>query len=155
MKNRRQTKRTRTTKHSVAGLVILLFALMLAACGTQQPSAAPSTGGAESATDDTATESSQQNEQAADTESVTPVKVGLDWTPNTNHTGLYVAQQKGYYRDNGLEVEIVQAQEGGTVEQLVATGRLAFGVSYQEFVTQARAEEVPVVSIAADRKSVV
>jgi len=149
MKKRRQAKKTGTTKHSVAGLVILLIALMLAACGTQQPPAAPPNGGAESAADDPATESSQQNEQKADTESLTSVKVGLDWTPNTNHTGLYVAQQKDYYRDNGLEVEIVQAQEGGTVEQLVATGRLAFGVSYQEFVTQARAEQVPVVSIAA------
>ena len=32
----------------------------------------------------------------------------LDWTPNTNHTGLYVAQEKGYFSDEGLEVEIVQ-----------------------------------------------
>ena len=32
----------------------------------------------------------------------------LDWTPNTNHTGLYVAQAKGYYEEAGLDVEIVQ-----------------------------------------------
>ena len=29
----------------------------------------------------------------------------LDWTPNTNHTGLYVAQEKGYFEDEGLDVE--------------------------------------------------
>src|SRR5262249_18789145 len=43
----------------------------------------------------------------------------------------------------------LQAQEGGTVEQLVAAGRLDFGVSYQEGVTQARVEGLPIVSIAA------
>ena len=32
----------------------------------------------------------------------------LDWTPNTNHTGLYVAQELGYFEEAGLEVEIVQ-----------------------------------------------
>ncbi|MCX7859750.1 MAG: ABC transporter substrate-binding protein [Chloroflexus sp.] len=79
----------------------------------------------------------------------TKVRVGLDWTPNTNHTGLYVAQDKGYYAQQGLEVEILGAQEGGTVEQLVAAGRLDFGISYQEGVTQARVEGVPIVSIAA------
>ncbi|ACL25975.1 ABC transporter substrate-binding protein [Chloroflexus aggregans] len=80
---------------------------------------------------------------------LTKVRVGLDWTPNTNHTGLYVAQAKGYYAQQGLEVEILGAQEGGTVEQLVATGRLDFGISHQEGVTQARVEGVPIVSIAA------
>lgn len=81
--------------------------------------------------------------------SLTTVRVGLDWTPNTNHTGLYVAQAQGYYKDQGLQVEILGAQEGGTVEQLVAAGRLDFGISYQEGVTQARVEGVPIVSIAA------
>lgn len=86
----------------------------------------------------------------ADSEpSLTTVRVGLDWTPNTNHTGLYVAQTQGYYNDQGLQVEILGAQEGGTVEQLVAAGRLDFGISYQEGVTQARVEGVPIVSIAA------
>ncbi len=80
---------------------------------------------------------------------LTTVRIGLDWTPNTNHTGLYVAQAQGYYAEQGLQVEILGAQEGGTVEQLVASGRLDFGISYQEGVTQARVEGVPIVSIAA------
>lgn len=37
----------------------------------------------------------------------------LDWTPNTNHTGIYVAREKGYFKDAGLEVEIVQPPETG------------------------------------------
>ena len=79
----------------------------------------------------------------------TKVRVGLDWVPNPNHTGLYVAAAQGLYTAQGLAVEILQAQEGGSVEQLVATGRLDFGISYQETVTQARAEGVPIVSVAA------
>ena len=31
----------------------------------------------------------------------------LDWTPNTNHTGLYVAKEKGYFKDAGLDVDIM------------------------------------------------
>lgn len=36
------------------------------------------------------------------------VTLCLDWTPNTNHTGFYVALQQGYYKDAGLNVKIVQ-----------------------------------------------
>ena len=76
------------------------------------------------------------------------VTVTLDWTPNTNHTGLYVADKLGYYKEAGLQVEIIQPA-GGTAEQLVAAGQAQFGVSYQEGVTYARAAGIPVVSIAA------
>jgi len=72
----------------------------------------------------------------------------LDWTPNTNHTGIYAARDKGYYRDLGLDVEIIQPQEG-TSDSLVASGTAQFGISYQESVTYARAAGVPIVSIAA------
>ncbi|HHY63806.1 MAG TPA: ABC transporter substrate-binding protein [Clostridiaceae bacterium] len=72
----------------------------------------------------------------------------LDWTPNTNHTGIYVARDKGYYKELGLDVEIIQPQEG-TSDTLVASGTAQFGISYQESVTYARASGVPIVSIAA------
>ena len=36
------------------------------------------------------------------------ITILLDWTPNTNHTGIYVAQKLGYFRDEGLEVKIQQ-----------------------------------------------
>jgi ABC-type nitrate/sulfonate/bicarbonate transport system substrate-binding protein len=73
----------------------------------------------------------------------------LDWAPNTNHTGLFVAQAKGWYEAQGLEVEIVQPGQGGTPVALVASGKADFAVSFQEEVTNARATGVPVVSIAA------
>jgi len=76
------------------------------------------------------------------------VTVLLDWVPNTNHTGLYVASELGYYAQEGLDVEILQVNEGGT-SQLVAAGKAEFGISYQEEVNYARVEKIPVVAIAA------
>lgn len=81
-------------------------------------------------------------------ESLQKVTVLLDWFPNTNHTGLYAAKELGYYEDAGLDVEIIQPSEGGTA-QLIAAGQGDFGVSYQEEVTIARAQDIPVVAIAA------
>jgi len=72
----------------------------------------------------------------------------LDWFPNTNHTGVYVAKDKGYFNEEGIEIEIIQPGES-TAEQLVASDSAQFGVSYQESVTFARSEGIPVVSIAA------
>ena len=72
----------------------------------------------------------------------------LDWTPNTNHTGVYVAQKRGYYKEQGLDVEIIQPSEGGA-SQLVAAGQGDFGFSYQEEVTIARTAGVPVKALAA------
>jgi len=78
------------------------------------------------------------------------VKVLLDWYPNTNHTGLYVALDKGYYKEEGLDVEIIQPPEGGSPE-LIAAGQGDFGISYQEQITYARTAEnpIPVKAIAA------
>jgi len=76
------------------------------------------------------------------------IKVLLDWTPNTNHTGLFVAKNLGMYEAQGLTVEIIQSSEGG-VSQLIGAEKAEFGISYQEEVTFARTEDIPVVAIAA------
>lgn len=76
------------------------------------------------------------------------VSIVLDWTPNTNHTGLYVAKEKGFFKKEGLDVDIIMPGETGA-DQLVASGKAQFGVGYQEAITQARIQGVPLVSIAA------
>lgn len=109
-------------------LLIAFSMLIFTACGQKQ-------GGIE-----------QQEKKSED--ALTKVKVILDWTPNTNHTGLYVAVQKGYYREQGLDVEILEAGEVAP-EQMVAAGSADFGVSFQENISYARAADIPLVSIAA------
>ncbi|MCJ7842165.1 ABC transporter substrate-binding protein [Lederbergia sp. NSJ-179] len=80
--------------------------------------------------------------------SLKKVSVVLDWTPNTNHTGLYVARDKGYFKEEGLDVDIILPGEAGA-DQLVASGKSEFGISAQESLTEARAQDVPIVSIGA------
>lgn len=63
------------------------------------------------------------------------VTVMLDYVANTNHTGMFVALEKGYYEELGLEVEIVESS--GTTEIMVAKGMVDIGISYQENLTQA------------------
>lgn len=78
------------------------------------------------------------------------ITVVLDWVPNTNHTGFYVAKELGYFEAEGLEIEIIQPSEGGSAD-LIAAGQGEFGVSYQEQVTYARtaANPLPITAIAA------
>jgi ABC-type nitrate/sulfonate/bicarbonate transport system substrate-binding protein len=77
-----------------------------------------------------------------------PVTFILDWVPNTNHTGIFVAQANGYFEEAGLAVEIIQPGEVYP-EAAVASGAADYGISFQEMVTLARADDVPIVSIAA------
>lgn len=76
------------------------------------------------------------------------VTLMLDWSPNTNHTGIYAAEETGLFEEEGLDVEIVQPSSQGTVEQLVAANKVEFGISAQEQVTYGRAQDLPLVSIA-------
>ena len=78
------------------------------------------------------------------------LKLVLDWTPNTNHTGLYVAMDKGYYKDAGIELEIVQPPEDGA-EVLVASGKADFGISFQDTMAGALSKNspLPIKAVAA------
>ena len=60
----------------------------------------------------------------------------LDYVANTNHTGMYVALDQGYYKEAGLDVEIIEPTEGATAT-LIAVGKGDFGISYQEAVLKA------------------
>ncbi|MDO4466761.1 MAG: ABC transporter substrate-binding protein [Bacillota bacterium] len=82
--------------------------------------------------------------------SLKKVTLMLDYTPNTNHTGFYVAQEKGFYEEAGLEVEIIEPGDNATTT-MVATGKANFGVSYQEDTTYALTAQdpLPVKAIAA------
>lgn len=80
-----------------------------------------------------------------------PVKVSiaLDWYPNANHAGLFLAQERGYFEEAGLEVDLYTPSDPTVVLQTVGAGRDDFGISYQTDVLLAQAQDVPVVSVAA------
>lgn len=75
------------------------------------------------------------------------VKLALDWYPNANHLGLYIAQDKGYFAEENLEVELYTPVDPSTVLQTVGAGEDDFGISYQPDVLLARGQGVPVVSV--------
>ena len=81
---------------------------------------------------------------------LTEITFVLDWTPNTTHTGLYVAQEKGYFEDAGLKVNIVQPPEDGATN-MVASGQAQFGIDFQDYLPPVftSEEKVPVVAVAA------
>ncbi len=132
-------------KKVIALMLALIMAAALGACTAPQESTEPT----QTPDGQTATESPQASEASPETPAaLEKVTLVLDWTPNTNHTGLYVAQEKGYFAENGLEVEIIQPSETGVI-QLVAAGSAQFGIDFQESTTFARDKGIPVVSIGA------
>jgi len=80
---------------------------------------------------------------------LTKVSVILDWYPWANHTGLYYAQSKGYFKAEGLDVTIHPPTDPADILKLVGAGTDHFGISYQTDVISARAANVPVKSVAA------
>ena len=88
--------------------------------------------------------------QSSEAKEKTKITFVLDWTPNTNHTGLYVAQTNGYFENEGLEVEIVQPPEDGA-EALVGSGKAQFCVSFQDSMIPAIVGDsaMPLQAVAA------
>ena len=116
----------RHLKTTVFAAAILALAMLLAACDSEEPTPAP-----------TPTPAPEQ------------VSLALDWFPNSNHAGFYAALERGYYADEGLEVDIYVPANPEDVLKTVGAGRDDFGVSYQAEVLLARGEGVPVKSVAA------
>ena len=76
------------------------------------------------------------------------VRLALDWTPNTNHTGFFVAAAKGWYGDAGVDFQVLPY--GTTApEALVAAGQAECGISFQDALTFAAAAGAPIVSVMA------
>lgn len=118
----------------LAGAGVAAAGLALAGCGGQGA-------GSGSATTSAASGS------AADTTKLTFV---LDYTPNTNHTGIYAAIAKGYYAEEGLDVEVVQPPEDGA-DALVGAGKAQLGMSYQDVMANYLGSDdpLPVTAVAA------
>lgn len=80
---------------------------------------------------------------------LTPLSLVLDWTPNTNHTGIYVALSKKWYEEEGIALTILPYPESVSPDVLVHSGAADIGISSTESVTTSAAAGAPVISIAA------
>jgi len=77
------------------------------------------------------------------------ITVLLDWTPNTNHSGIYLAKANGWYAKAGLDVRIIEPGANSNGLQMLTTGKADFAISTEEDVTPAVAQGLPVISVAA------
>ncbi|MPM31222.1 Formylaminopyrimidine-binding protein [bioreactor metagenome] len=82
--------------------------------------------------------------------SLREINVVLDWYPNALHTFIYTAIQRGYYKDEGLDVKVRFPSNENDALSLVAAGKAEIGLYYQQDVIQAVADQgVGIKSIGA------
>lgn len=83
--------------------------------------------------------------QAAAADKVT---VLLDWFVNPDHAPLFVALEKGYFAEQGLEVELIAPSNPNDPPKLVAAGKADIAVSYQHQHQMQVDQGLPLVRIA-------
>lgn len=115
------------------GLPVLLIIVVVGAFLLQQRSSS-----------NNSVQSPQQTPQK-----LTSMSLALDWTPNTNHTGIYVALKQGWYRQEGIDLKILPYSSNVSPDTLVSTGKADVGISSTESIVADKATGQPVVSIAA------
>ena len=106
----------------VVAIALLVLSLALAACGQKS--------------EDSSTETE-------------PVSLTLDFYPNPDHAGIYMAQKLGYFEQAGLDVSINSPADPAAPLKLVAAGRSDLAISYEPEVALANEQELGVVAIAA------
>src|SRR5690625_6750628 len=92
--------------------LMLMTILMLVACNEDE------------------TESKDASESTTNDEKET-VSIMLDWYPNAVHSYLYVAQEKGYFEDENIDVEFQFPANPTDPLTLAASGKITMGLYYQ------------------------
>lgn len=120
-------------------LASVLTVVGLSACGSTTTSS--SAGGSASATSETSS-AAETNSDLEDFDLV------LDWYPNAVHSFIYDAIDKGYFEEEGLNVNILFPSNNNDPISLSAVGKVDAGLYYQDDIIMAKAnEDVPVVTI--------
>jgi ABC-type nitrate/sulfonate/bicarbonate transport system substrate-binding protein len=133
-------------------LAVLFAIALVAGCGSA-PTPSPSPAASSSAAPASPAASGSAGPPASPSASPyagTPAKVrlALDWTPNTDHTGFFVARSEGWYRDAGIDLEILPYATSAP-ETLMVAHQAECGISFQDSLTFAVAAGADLVSVAA------
>ena len=73
--------------------------------------------------------------------------IGLDWFINPDHAPLIIAQKRGFFKEVGLEVEMIEPADPNDPPKLVAAGRLDLAISYQPQLHIQVDQGLPVVRV--------
>ena len=104
-------------------LAVALLALALAACGEKTDT---TTGGARE-----------------------PLSLTLDFYPNPDHAGIYMAQKRGYFEEAGLDVSIQTPSDPAAPIKQVAAGQTDLAISYEPEVLLAHEQGLNVIAVGA------
>ncbi len=138
--------RTTSLARLLATCLTLLVAV--AACSTDEASAPVSPSSSPSAAVTTPVPSATVSPSATPVQPLGTVRFALDWTPNTNHTGIYVAAANGWYKAAGVDLKILPYGTT-TPEALLAGGQAECGISFQDALTFAVSAGAPITSVMA------
>lgn len=144
-KNERNEAHLSMRKKKIIHILLpALICLLLIVSGCGNTGAKPSSSDPDpqiQGTDSTTTGSSSGDHDS--------LSIMLDWYPNAVHSFIYAAQEKGYFADQGLDVDIQMPADTNDALKLVAAGKVDLALSYQPQIMLARGEGIPVRSIAA------
>lgn len=125
---------------------VVTAAVLVVGCG---PAGSPALSSSPSASSPSAAAPSATGSAPASQPLATArVRLALDWTPNTNHTGFYVARAKGWYREAGIDLQVLP-YASATPEALLAAHQAECGISFQDSLTFAAAAGADIVSVGA------
>jgi putative hydroxymethylpyrimidine transport system substrate-binding protein len=77
------------------------------------------------------------------------LSLALDFYPNPDHAGIYMAQKEGFFEEAGLDVSISSPSDPAAPIKQVATGQTDLAISYEPEVMLAHEQGLPVVAVAA------
>ncbi len=125
---------------------LAIAVLVVSACGPT--SHTPTTNNVPTASAASSPPSSAPSAATTPAPASATVRLALDWTPNTNHTGFFVARAKGWYSARGIDLQILPYATA-TPETLIAAHQAECGISFQDSLTFVVAAGADIVSVAA------
>ena len=128
--------RKRSARVAVAGIAAL--SLIVAACG----------GSDDTATEDTVAEETTEEATDATCDTLTPVKLQLQWFIQAQFAGYFAAQDQGFYEAQCLDVEIVEGGVDIVPQQQLADGAVDFALSWVPKALASREAGANIVNIA-------
>jgi ABC-type nitrate/sulfonate/bicarbonate transport system substrate-binding protein len=146
----------RQKRVTVKLLRLLVVLVLVGACSIDDRTSSPTPGSIEPSPASSAS-SSAPSQSASAPDAASPslptgrqatVRLALDWTPNTDHTGFFVARAKGWYRQAGIDLKILPYATQAP-ETLLAAHQAECGISFQDSLTFAAAAGADIVSVAA------
>src|SRR5258707_2798295 len=131
------------------GIPVLLIIVVVAAFLWQQRAVGSGTQSTQHPVPSTFSSQCAALSKTTPPQQLTTMSLALDWTPNTNHTGIYVALNQHWYQAEGINLQLLPYSTNVSPDVLVSSGKANVGISATEGIVSDAAAGQPVVSLAA------